>query len=124
MKKHKYLILIMIIALIFSLGAVFSFMVLNAPKKNTVRIKSDGKVLYTLDLSREPNRTFEVAYNGSSNTIEIKDGKIRVSHAECPDKTCVGMGWLDSAAMPIVCLPNRLVIEFVDADGGVDTISE
>lgn len=124
MKKHKYLILIMIIVLIFSAGVVFSFLVFHAPKKDMVRIKSGDRVLYTLNLSRESNREFDIEYNGSKNTVEIKDGKIRVSHAECPDKTCVKTGWLDSAAMPIVCLPNRLVIEFVDADGGVDAISE
>lgn len=41
--------------------------------------------------------------------------------AECPDHTCINMGWLDSAA-PIVCLPNRLVIRFAGADDNLDVI--
>ena len=52
-------------------------------------------------------------------------GKIRVSEADCPDKTCVRMGWLNSAAMPVVCLPHHLVIGFADGgEGGVDAVAE
>ncbi len=120
--KHK--ILIIVAALIFAAGVVGSIMVLNSPKKKTVNIKSRGKVLYTLDLESEKDRTFDVKTDGGVNTIEIKDGKIRVKEADCPDKTCVRMGWLESSAMPIVCLPHGLIIEFVDADSGVDAIAE
>lgn len=120
----KVKILIAIAAVIFAAGIIASVIIMNAPKKNNVQIKSGGKVLYTLDLSQEADHTFEIKTDSGSNTVEIKDGKIRVKDADCPDKTCVRMGWLDSAAMPIVCLPHDLVIAFTDADGGVDAISE
>lgn len=120
----KVKILIAIAAVIFAAGIIASVIIMNAPKKNNVQIKSGGKVLYTLDLSQEADRTFEIKTDSGSNTVEIKDGKIRVKDADCPDKTCVRMGWLGSAAMPIVCLPHDLVIAFTDADGGVDAISE
>lgn len=42
--------------------------------------------------------------------------------AECLDKTCVHMGWLDSKAMPIVCLPNHLSIEFADSEDDMDAV--
>ena len=122
--KKKYVIQIAVIAVIFIAGVVGSVIVLNAPKKNTVLIKSGGKVIYTLDLSRESDREFEIKTEHGSNTVEIKDGKIRVKSADCPDKTCVRMGWLSSSAMPIVCLPHELVIEFADNDGGVDAVAE
>ena len=124
MKNLKYKIIIVIAVLIFAAGIAGSIVVLNAPKKNTVIIKSDGKILYTLDLSSEPDRTFEIKTDRGENTVEIKDGKIRVLSADCPDKTCVRMGWLESSTMPIVCLPHKLVIEFADADDGVDAITE
>ena len=122
--KKKYVVLIAVIAVIFIAGVVGSVIVLNAPKKNTVLIKSGGKVIYTLDLSRESDREFEIKTEHGSNTVEIKDGKIRVKSADCPDNTCVRMGWLSSSAMPIVCLPHELVIEFDDNDGGVDAVAE
>lgn len=112
------------VILIFLIGIIWSLFVLLSPSANTVEIVSDGKVLYTLDLSGEEDRTFVIPYGSSSNTVEIKDGKIRVAQAECPDKTCVHSGYLHSSAMPIVCLPNRLVIRFADDSGGVDAIAE
>ena len=66
-------------------------------------------MLYQLDLSQD-DRILEIEYEGRVNVIEIKDHRIHVLKAQCPDNTCVSMGWLESA--PIVCLPNRLVIQF------------
>ena len=120
--KNKILILICV--LIFSIGIIGSAFVLFSPKKSNVNIKRDGRLLYSFDLSSTEDSVIEIPYGESYNTVEIKDGKIRVSDAGCPDKTCVNTGWLSSASMPIVCLPNHLVIEFSDGnDDGVDTVA-
>lgn len=116
--KNKILILICI--LIFCIGIIGSVFVFFSPKKSTVNIKRDGRVLYSFDLENTEDSVIEIPYGNSSNTVEIKNGKIRVQSAECPDQTCVHMGWLSSSGMPIVCLPNHLVIEF--ADGGNDDV--
>lgn len=123
MKKNKYKILIGVCTLIFALGIVGSAVVMLLPKKNTVNIVRDSKVLYTFDLSKAEDTTFDIDYNGSTNTVEIKDGKIRVLKADCPDNTCVHMGWLSSSAMPIVCLPNHLVIEFAENNSEIDAVA-
>lgn len=81
-----------------------------------MEIVQDGTILYTLDLANTENQTIEVSYLGRSNTIQVQDGKIRVQAAECPDQTCVHMGFLSDSGLPIVCLPNRLVIQFSDAE--------
>ena len=86
---------------------------------NNVSIIRDGEVLYQLDLAQEKDRMIEIEYDGRLNIVEIKEHQIRMADAECPDKTCVQMGWLDSS-LPIVCLPNHLVIQFSDADAGID----
>ena len=110
---RKIKILIALCAVLFIGGAAGSIWVLRASHGEQVKIVQDGRTLYTLDLDQEESQTFDVEYEGRTNTIEIKDGKIRVREAECPDQVCVETGWLDSAA-PIICLPNRLVIEFAD----------
>jgi len=46
--------------------------------------------------------------------IHIKDGKIGVTEANCPDHYCMHRGFCNSGAQ-IVCLPNKLVIRFVGA---------
>ena len=119
--KHK--VIGVIIAVIFIAGIVGCILVLTAPSKNTVRIISDGEVLYTLDLDKADDTSFDIPYGDHINIVEIKDHRIRVSSADCPDLTCVNMGWLSSSAMPIVCLPHHLVIEFTDDSGDIDAVT-
>ena len=119
--RHR--IILIVIAVIFIIGIIGSALVLNAPEKSCVRILSDGEVLYTIDLSKAEDAVFDIPYGDHVNTVEIKDHRIRVLSADCPDKTCVNMGWLKSSSMPIVCLPHRMVIEFADSTGDVDAVT-
>ncbi|MBQ2470027.1 MAG: NusG domain II-containing protein [Ruminococcus sp.] len=121
----KQRVLIAVAAAIFAAGIVGCLLLLFAPSDhNKVLIRRDGEVLYSLDLSKETNRTFVIPYGGSSNTIEIRDGRIRVMEAECPDKVCVRTGWLSSSAIPIVCLPNHLEISFASGNDDIDAVAE
>lgn len=88
-----------------------------------VEILQDGKILYTLDLAQAEDQTFTVNYGGRTNEIEIRDYQIRVKAADCPDQICVHMDWLEAA--PIVCLPNRLSIQYADGEGasGLDAVA-
>lgn len=119
----KYKIIGGIIAAVFLIGVIGSVIVLTAKPKNTVRIVSDGEVLYTVDLNTADDDTIVIERDGHENTVEIRDHRIRVRDADCPDRTCVKMGWLKSGSMPIVCLPHRLVIEFCDDAGDVDALT-
>ncbi|WP_407382788.1 NusG domain II-containing protein [Ruminococcus sp.] len=119
--KHKLLIAVIII--IFLAGVIGSVLVLLSPTKSHVRVLSDGKEVYAADLMQAQDTVFDVAYQGHVNTVEIQDHRIRVRAADCPDNTCVHMGWLSSASMPIVCLPHRLVIEFTDDTRSVDAVT-
>jgi hypothetical protein len=53
------------------------------------------------------------------NYLEIEHGRVRVSRADCPDGICVRQGWVNGGLIPIVCLPNRLVVTF-DGGSGLD----
>jgi hypothetical protein len=53
---------------------------------------------------------------------EIKDGKIGMTRASCPDKLCVGMGFINGA-IPIICLPNRVEIRVINSDSDLDGVS-
>lgn len=88
-----------------------------------VEILQDGKILYTLDLAQAEDQTFTVTYGDRTNEIEIRDHQIRVKAADCPDQICVHMDWLEDA--PIVCLPNRLSIQYADGEGasGLDAVA-
>lgn len=117
MRKHKFLILLF--AAIFLVGLAGSIWILNRPHGTWIEILQDNKVLYQLNLAEEEDRTIEVTYEGRINKIQIQNHQIRIVEAECPDHTCINMGWLNSS-MPIVCLPNHLVIQFAENPGEID----
>ncbi len=117
--KKKHIIFFFLCAAIFASGVLGCIGVLNRPHGTMVEIVRDNEVLYQFDLVQAEDQIIEFEYEGRSNTIEIRDHQIHMLKADCPDKTCVHMGWLDSAA-PIVCLPNHLVIQFSDGSEDLD----
>lgn len=118
--RKKAMILGLLCLALFLIGILGCFWVLNHPHGTQIEIVQDGKVLQRFDLMQTENQIIEVEYEGRINQIEIQDGKIRMLAADCPDNTCVRMDWLDLAS-PIVCLPNHLVIQFVEEAEEVDT---
>lgn len=79
------------------------------------RIYSDGELVKTVSLGVDQ----EFSVHGH-NTITVEDGAIAVTQADCPDGYCMKRGFCSGGA-DIVCLPNRLVIQFTD-DLGVDGV--
>ena len=75
-----------------------------------------GELIRTIDLNglTEP-LTFTVSGPAGENVIVAEPGRICVSRADCPDQVCVNMGWRSDGGFPIVCLPNKLVIEIESA---------
>ena len=68
--------------------------------------------------------TFDGIYaiNDGKNTIEIRDGKVRMTEADCPNHLCVRQGWISFSGQSIVCLPNELSVTITGADGAADFI--
>lgn len=113
MKRIK--ILLITAAAIFALSLAFCFWIIRPAQTNTVEIVQDGTTLYRFDLNNTENQQIEISYNGKVNTVLIENGKICITNADCPDNTCVHMGWLTAEGLPIVCLPNRLVIQYIQS---------
>jgi len=80
-----------------------------------------GKEVERVDLSQVEER-YSRSFTGESgitNVVEIAPGKIRVREADCPDQVCVSQGWIETSRLPIVCLPNQLIIS-IEEDGNAD----
>lgn len=118
--KHKKLVAA-IAFLLFSVSLLTSFLLLRPANTASVEIVQNGVVLYRLNLSECEDQEICLTYDGRKNTILICKGEIWVEEADCPDHICIQMGRLKSKALPIVCLPNRLVIQFAD-NQGVDAV--
>lgn len=110
-KSVKMLLLLAVLLLLA--GIAGTWYVMQPARGKLVEIVQDGKVLYTIDLAAAQNREILItAPDGSRNLVRIEDGTIFMADADCPDHTCVKMGVLVSEELPIVCLPNRVIIRF------------
>lgn len=89
----------------------------------TAEITSGGKLIKTIDLNAVASPYEFTVENGGYNTIRAEKGKIAVIHADCPDKICVNRGYIMNGALPIVCLPNRLVITVKGSDSEIDAVA-
>ena len=121
LKRDIILVLSMVII------AAAAFLIINYAVKKGGRyavIKVDGQVIKTLDLNREET-TIEVnGYQGGVNRIVIKDGKVSMTEADCPDELCVKTGKISRTGETIVCLPHRVVVEIKGSqeDDAVDSV--
>ena len=99
-----------IIVLVAAVCLGLSLWLLRPVEAKAVEVWSDGKLLKTLSLTVD--QTLEVESENGVNIVEVSDGKVAVTEADCPDEYCMKRGWC-SSGMQIVCLPNRLVLKFV-----------
>jgi len=95
--------IILLIVLIVVVGVSF---------RSTSRFRKDEKVfIYKANVlwgQYELDRN-QIIQIDEHNSIEIKDTKVRMLHADCPDKRCVKMGFVRN--VPIICLPNQVLVE-------------
>lgn len=126
MIKTKYWVACILLLLIVSVG-IFAYQVhlSNTGSDGVIaEVHINGELVRTIALSdvKEPY-TFEVEGNdGIVNVISVENGRICVSSADCPDELCVKQGWRSGGVTPIVCLPNRLVINFKNVSDNGDDI--
>lgn len=123
-RKHikSTVILAFVTLLIFVVSgaaAWYSYHKSNADK--TAYIYHGDELLYTIDLNAvtEPY-TIEINTEDGSNTVEVHSGAIGVTDADCPDRICVDTGFIGDGAMPVICVPHKLMIVVRDRGGDVD----
>ena len=114
MKTKTWILLIAAIAAV-CLGLSI-FLLLPGDDAVYAEISSGGKIVRTVNLRID--QQFTVV----GETVHVAPGNISVTAADCPDRYCMERGFCSSGT-PIVCLPNRLVIQFqgeqsVDAAAG------
>ncbi|HNV92730.1 MAG TPA: NusG domain II-containing protein [Candidatus Cloacimonas sp.] len=93
------LILIVLLTIVFSISYY-----LSSKPNSQVYIYKDNWLVGVCSLKND-----KIIKIDSHNIVEIKKGKVRMKYADCPDKRCVKQGFTNS--MPIICLPNKVIIE-------------
>lgn len=106
MKTKGWILLLVAVAL---LCGGLSIWLLRPTPADQVEIWSEGKKLQTLSLGEDAVVTVET--DDGKNVVTVKNGKVAVTEADCPDGYCMKRGWCSGGAQ-IVCLPNRLILKF------------
>ena len=101
---------IVILGSVILMSTLAAFFLTRAPM-SYAGIYQDGELIRTIDLSDVPEPyMFYATGDAGRNVISVEHGRISVFAASCPDLICVRRGWLSSGVVPIVCVPNRLLI--------------
>ncbi len=107
-------------------AAAAALLYARTPSGTVAVVTLDGAEVHRVDLS-QVTESYELSFTGESgitDVVEVAPGKIRVLQADCPDQVCVRQGWIETGVAPIVCLPNRLVIEITGGpDAGIDGVT-
>ena len=90
----------------------------------TARIVLDNELVAELPLSAlSETVTLDVPGARYPITVEAENGRVRVSHSECPSQDCVHTGWVSRSGGQIICLPNRLVITVTGGGADADAVT-
>lgn len=124
MRSTKFWVICFSLVLLFS--AVAAYFVFNKQSDDVVaKIYQDGVCIRSINLSAvlEP---YSIEIEGTvTNLVLVEPGRICVAEASCPDQVCVHQGWISNGVVPIVCLPNGLVIQIEAApDDEIDAVAQ
>ena len=119
MRRGHFLLALLLLA---AVGSALWLLLRPSTAHPVARISLDGTLVKEIDLEAvEAPRSFSLeGVGGLTNTIQVEPGRIRVSEAACPDQICVHQGWISDRTAPIVCLPNRLIIEITGGGEALD----
>lgn len=117
MKTRNWVIGFVILFLLC--GAAWFFMQNGTGESRmTAEIYLNNVLVRTVDLDAVTEAyTFTVDGKIGANVIAVEPGRICVQEADCPDQVCVNQGWQADGVLPIVCLPNKLVIQLTASEG-------
>lgn len=117
--KASNRILIPFFAVFFVLLTVI-YLLSSQGAGDTVVIKKDGIIKEKLNLTGISSPQ-EIELGGNTVLVE-KDG-FSMLYADCPDKLCVKQGKITKGKGAVICLPNKVIVEFYNSSDKADAVS-
>ena len=118
--KKRDIILILAILFVSVAGLLF---ILPTHESGTAYIYVGNSIYGKYDLSEDQLIRIEND-NGIVNTIEIKDNRIRMKDATCPNGLCVENGWISRNNESICCVPAGVMVVIRAEDGDYDAVTK
>lgn len=116
MKRKNDLILIAVIVVIAAAGFIFySINKKETGPQDKVQILINASLYKEVNLNED--QTIEITEDGEvKNVVEIKDNKVSVIEANCPDQVCIHQKTIEKDGEMIICLPNKVVVTIVGSE--------
>ena len=124
-KKWDIILIAVLLAASFIPEGVFLLSGNSADRSGTYAvIYVDGKEYKTIPLSEHRGTdTFMVRTESGYNKVVVRDQAIGIVEADCPDKICIGEGFISQPGATTVCLPHKVLVEVRSShDGEPDVI--
>ena len=117
MKRKDIVLLIGILAVAFL--SYLGMCLLFQEDAAIVQVNVDGEIFGEYSLHKDQ----EIEIN-DSNHLVIKDGRVDMIEANCPDQICVNQKDISKTGETIVCLPNKVIVEVKGAKAAeVDAVT-
>lgn len=85
-----------------------------------VVIEVDGEVYCEYDMDDVDGIIPISTPNGGENRVYVQEDLVYMEKASCPDQLCVKQGVIRDGSVPIVCLPNKVVVRIEGGEDGLD----
>ena len=106
MKKKDMILIVAVLAIsLISLAAIK----MTQKDGKEVIVTVDGKEVYKTSIKKD--QIYQIPEKNGTNVMQIKDGKVTMIEATCPDHYCMKQKAVDEHGGSIICLPNKVVIE-------------
>ncbi|MFV0424282.1 MAG: NusG domain II-containing protein [Bacilli bacterium] len=100
---------VMLVVILVILNTVFLFRVIDFSKSTTANVYYDNQLIMELDLKEDGVYKLD-GVNGEVE-ITVKDGKVAITKETSPLNICSKQGYVDVGNVPLICLPNKVVVE-------------
>ena len=106
MKKKDMILIAAVLAIsLISLAAIK----MTQKDGKEVIVTVEGKEVYKTSIKKD--QIYQIPEKNGTNVMQIKDGKVTMIEATCPDHYCMKQKAVDEHGGSIICLPNKVVIE-------------
>ena len=106
MKKKDMILIAAVLAIsLISLAAIK----MTQKDGKEVIVTVEGKEVYKTSIKKD--QIYQIPEENGTNVMQIKDGKVTMIEATCPDHYCMKQKAVDEHGGSIICLPNKVVIE-------------
>lgn len=111
---------IIVIVIVFTVSLIFSK--INFEEASVAVVRIDGVEKGRFSLSGRDDGVYVFKSKYGSNTVEIKEGNVRITETDCPDELCRKQGKIKKSGK-IICLPNHLTIEITGDEKRLDGVT-